>query len=399
MVLWLVSPFHSKAKKMVNGRVDWRSKLIRDIQQHQNPVMWIHCASLGEFEQGRPIIESFKAAYPEYRVLLTFFSPSGFEVQKGYSEADAVHYLPLDTKANVKDFYHIVKPSIGFVIKYEFWYHLMVEGRNQGIPILVCSAIFNSNQIFFKTYGNIFRKILESLEHIFVQDMESFNLLQKINIDSVTVAGDTRMDRVAAITRKAERNEIVESFLADHKAFIVGSSWPQDISVLAPLINKEKEMKFIIAPHEINEHHLSQIAKLITRPTAYYSKFDGTSDAMVLVVDTIGILSHLYRYGAYAYIGGAFGTGLHNVLEAATFGLPLFFGNKNYLKFREAVSLVKLNGAFAVGSSTDLFEAYDRLKQDDNLYQKTSKACLDYVKQHTGATDIIMEFVKTLIKT
>ena len=394
----LASPFHLKAKKMIQGRRHWQTKLNKDFRDLDCPVVWFHCASLGEFEQGRPLLELFIKIYPNYKVLLTFFSPSGYEVQKNYPHAHAVHYLPWDTASNAQEFYNITKPVAAFIIKYEFWYHLIREGKDRNVPVMVCSSIFNVGQIFFKPYGGLFRKILFNLEHIFVQDSGSFELLKKVGISSVTVAGDTRMDRVAAITENTTGNDIVKQFVNGHETIIIGSSWPQDISVVAPLVNSEKHLKFIIAPHEINEKHLSQLNSIIERSSVCYSEYSGSTDADVLIIDTVGILSHLYQYGKYAYIGGAFGKGLHNILEAATFGLPLFFGNRNYKKFREAVSLVELGGAIAIEDTNSLNQAYTRLERDDGLYQQTSDVCRMFVKENTGATKTIMDHVLTVLK-
>ncbi len=398
IVLRLVSPFHQKAKKMVQGRKHWKTNLKRDFQDLDNPVVWFHCASLGEFEQGRPLLESFYRVFPNYKVLLTFFSPSGYEVRKSYPHAHAVHYLPWDTASNAREFYNIVKPTVSFIIKYEFWYHLIQEGRNRDIPVMVCSSLFNGGQIFFKPYGGLFRKILLNLEHIFVQDLRSLELLEKIGISSITVAGDTRMDRVTAITENTTGNEVVQKFVNGHEAFIIGSSWPQDIAVIAPLVNSETHLKFIIAPHEINENHLAQLDSVIERSSARLSEYSGSAETDVLIIDTIGILSHLYQYGKYAYIGGAFGKGLHNILEAATFGLPLFFGSRNYKKFREAVSLVESEGAFAIADTKELNHAYLCLEHDNGLYLRTSEICRNFVKENTGATKIIMDHVLTVLK-
>ncbi len=399
LVLWLVSPFHMKAKKMVQGRNHWLTKLKDDFQGLDSPVVWFHCASLGEFEQGRPLLESFNKIYPSYKILLTFFSPSGYEIRKNYPLAHAVHYLPWDTASNARNFYNIVRPKASFIVKYEFWHHLIREGKDRNVPVMICSSIFNVGQIFFKPYGGLFRKILFNLEHIFVQDSRSLELLKNIGINSVTIAGDTRMDRVAAITKNTTRDDIVERFVNGHDTFIIGSSWPQDISVIAPLVNSEKHLKFIIAPHEINENHLSQLGSIFDRTSARYSEYNNTTDVDVLIIDTIGILSNLYQYGKYAYIGGAFGKGLHNILEAATFGLPLFFGNLNYRKFREAVSMVELKGAVAIEDTQQLYQAYQRLEHNDKLYQQTSNICRNFVKENTGATNIIMDHVLTILKT
>lgn len=382
---------------MVRGRSGWSIKLQRDLENVNDPIVWFHCASLGEFEQGRPLIETFSQEFPNHKILLTFYSPSGYEIRKDYPKAHAVHYLPWDSASNARRFYDLVNPVLAIIIKYEFWYHLIQEGNKRDVPVIVCSSIFNKGQIFFKPYGAFFRRVLELIHHIFVQDRDSLELLKNIGITSVTLAGDTRMDRVAAITRETVRNETVEHFIGEQKTFIVGSSWPQDIKVLVPLINSEKHLKFIIAPHEIEESQLDRLEAHIERPCIRYSRYQWSCQAEVLIVDTIGILSHLYRYGKYAYIGGAFGKGLHNILEAATFGLPLFFGNRNYTKFSEARALVKLGGAFAIGDSEELYRNYTKLEQDHIQYQKAREICLGFVKQNIGATSIIMDHISKML--
>jgi 3-deoxy-D-manno-octulosonic-acid transferase len=397
LALWLVSPFNPKARKMINGRKRWEAKLQDDMDRFDSPIVWFHCASLGEFEQGRPLIDAFKNSFPNYKILLTFYSPSGYEVRKKYPAVDAVHYLPWDSASNASSFYQLVKPAAAIFIKYEFWYHLINRGAYLQIPVIVCSAIFNRNQIFFKPWGGLFRKMLKKLNHIFVQNIKSAELLKSINIANVTAAGDTRVDRVASIIDEAVSNEVVEQFINGQEVFIVGSSWPQDMMVLAPLINSQVNLKFIIAPHEINDSHLEQLSKLIKRPMAHYSKFSPHLKAEVLILDVIGILSHVYRYGRYAYIGGGFGKGLHNILEAATFGLPLFFGNRNYTKFEEAGSLIRKGGAFAISDSDELLHAFNRLYENENRYEHTSKVCSEYINQNTGATNVIMDHLKFLL--
>ncbi len=398
LLLWSISPFHSKARDMVRGRKDWDVKLSADFQGMKQPVVWFHCASLGEFEQGRPLIESFHNEFPGHKILLTFYSPSGYQVRKDYPFAFAVHYLPWDTANNARRFYQIVNPEVAIFIKYEFWFHLIYEGKKRNKPVIVCSSLFNRNQIFFRPYGGLFRNILRQLDHIFVQDANSSELLKSIGLDRVTVAGDTRVDRVASITREAEKNKIVEQFGNGLDLFIVGSSWPQDIEILSDLINNERHLKFIIAPHEVNDHQINHLEKVITRPKIRYTDYNGENNRDVLIVNTIGILSHLYQYGKYAYIGGGFGKGLHNTLEAATFGLPLFFGNSNYRKFAEAVALENSGGAFPVGNYRELYQNYITLEKDKDQYYKASNACRNYVEQHKGATNIIMKYLEGILK-
>ncbi len=380
---------------MVDGRRNWRNNLKTDLESNKQPVVWFHCASLGEFEQGRPLITAIKSSYPKYKILLTFYSPSGYEIRKNYPDVDAVHYLPFDTPANAKFFIETVNPKLAFIIKYEYWHNLLSEAHSKAIPVLLCSAIFLQDQIFFKSYGHLFRKILTYFNHLFVQNKSSKSLLTQLSISNVTIAGDTRMDRVKDITENSKANAIVSLFVEDAElTMVVGSSWPQDITVLAPIINSETDIKFIIAPHEVNEHHLSQIDQLIKRPLVRYTQVKDPASFEVLVIDTVGLLSHLYQYGDYAYIGGGFGKGLHNILEAATFGLPLFFGNRNYTKFREARKLVELGGAQAVKNTVQIQKALNELKGNSDRYREVSELCHQFVMEQTGATEVIMDYTK-----
>lgn len=399
LILWLIAPFHAKARMMVQGRKQWASRLANDFRLINDQVVWFHCASLGEFEQGRPLLESIKKTFPHYRILLTFYSPSGYEIRKNYPAAYAVHYLPWDTASNARSFFEIVNPKAAFIIKYEYWYHLIREGKKRNIPVMVCSSIFRKQQVFFQPYGGLYRKILKNLQQIFVQDLESADLLKSIGITNFTVAGDTRVDRVAAIINEDGRNKTVEQFANGFPLFIVGSSWPHDIEILRELINGEKHLKFIIAPHEINEAQLDSLESAIHRPSMRYTKFKQELQLEVMIIDTIGILSHLYQYGKYAYVGGAFGRGLHNILEPATFGLPLFFGNRNYQKFAEADTLVGLGGAFAIKNNEELYREYTKLENNPDRYQAASKVCRNYIEQHRGATEVIMNYTKNLLQT
>jgi len=399
VIIWLLAPFNPKAKLMISGREQWLLRLSQDFSETNQSVAWFHCASLGEFEQGRPIIERYQRQYPDHKILLTFFSPSGYEVRKNYPLAHAVHYLPWDTRTNMQEFYHLVKPVAVFIIKYEYWYHLINQGNRLGVPVVVCSAIFRENQVFFKWYGGFFRKILMKLNHLFVQDQSSSELLKSIGITQVSVCGDTRVDRVVSISKQVISNQKLEQFANSDDLFIVGSSWPQDLDVLADLINQNHQLKFVIAPHEVSESQLAELENTINRPLARYTNYQSDLPAEVLIIDTIGILSHLYKYGKYAYIGGAFGKGLHNTLEAATFGLPLFFGNRNYQKFAEARALVAAGGAFAIGNTSELQHAFNRLETSTESWDQAHQACLTYIQENTGATEKIIHHMKNqLIK-
>lgn len=396
LIIKIAAVFSPKAKAFISGRRNLLDRLENELKNNTSPVAWFHCASLGEFEQGRPLIERFSEHYPDYKILLTFFSPSGYEIRKDYKLADWVFYLPMDTPSNAKRFLDISKPGIGFIIKYEFWYHLLKQSNDRKIPLLSISSIFRKEQLFFKPYGGIFKRMFSFFNHFFVQDEESVNLLKQAGIKNYSLAGDTRFDRVSNIIEKINDIPIADAFAKNHKVFVIGSCWPQDMEVLLPLINEKKSVKFIIAPHTLDHSFLKKIEVDIQRKVIRYSKAQDVeiSNFDVLLIDNIGMLSSLYQYGDYAYIGGAFGQGLHNILEAATFGLPIFFGNKNYLKFREARELLKLGGSFAVGTYLEISKIYEKL-QEEEYYSMVSDINAGYVKNNTGATKKILEYCQS----
>lgn len=388
---WIASFFDDKAKKFVEGRKDVFTTLSTKIDP-QSKYVWIHAASLGEFEQGRPIIEKLKVLKPEYKILLTFFSPSGYEVRKNYDGADIVCYLPMDTSWNAKKFLSIVRPSYAIFIKYEFWRNYLTYLKDNQIPTYIVSAIFRPQQAFFKWYGGWYRSILKNFTHLFVQNQESKDLLSSIGVTNVSLAGDTRFDRVADIAAKAKQLPIVESFVNNSKVFVAGSSWPKDEDVLIPYMNKHPELKFIIAPHEIHEEHLERIISQLKRSYVRYTKTteEEAKNADCLIVDCFGLLSSIYRYGQVAYIGGGFGVGIHNILEAAVYGIPVIFG-PNYKKFKEAVDMVERGGAYSI-SNYDEFARYmdDFYTEGSSLYQKTAQVAADYSKENKGATDKVI---------
>ncbi len=361
-----------------------------------SPLVWVHCASLGEFEQGRPIIEALKKESPSLKILLTFFSPSGFEVRKNYAHADYIFYLPWDTAHNAKQFIDITRPSLAIFIKYEFWYNYSVELKNNHIPIISASSIFRADQIFFKWYGSFFRGILKKFSHFFVQTPQSIELLRQIGITQASLAGDTRFDRVFEVTQQASEIEIAHRFKGNEKTFVVGSLWPEDLDVLAPFINEHRNsLKFILAPHEISERFISQIEQsLSVKTTRYSSAAENIETYSVLIIDNIGMLSKLYRYGEFAYVGGAFGKGLHNILEAACYGIPIFFGNKNYQKFQEAYELIMRGGAFAIGDYPDLKKNYELLTNKPESFLLSCEVTRSYVKENLGATIKIVDYCK-----
>ena len=358
---------------------------------HERPLLWMHCASLGEFEQGRPVLEAVRARYPNYRILLTFFSPSGYENCQHYRGTDYVSYLPWDTVGNAEKFVNLVKPSLAFFVKYEFWPHYTKALKRRNIPLISFAAIFRTEQIFFRFYGAPMRDVLKRFDHFFVQNENSRQLLQRIGIERVTISGDTRFDRVQKLTANKEEILPVAAFKANVPTMVIGSCHPKDMEVLIPFINNNKNLKFIIAPHEISEDFMSFIESALTRNVLRYSKAHAPFDqAEALLADQIGLLSRLYRYGEYAFVGGAFGKGLHNILEAACYGAPVFFGNKKYKKFQEATDLIRLRGAFSVKSYDDLQKQFDALCNHPEKWTQASRACIDYVRSNTGSAEKIL---------
>ncbi len=342
------APVNGKARLWTAGQHRVLSRLAHALPNRTGPtappLAWFHAASLGEFEQGRPVIDSFRATYPDYLILLTFFSPSGYEVRKDYAGADFVFYLPLDTPRNARQFMEIVRPSIAFFIKYEFWVNYLRELRASQVPTVLFSALFRPDQLFFKPYGGFYRKLLSGFSHILVQNSESVGLLQRIGVSNVTLSGDTRFDRVAQTAAAAPDVPAVRAFKAAMPLLVVGSAWPEDMAVLIPFLNAfDKPLKVIIAPHEIHDDELTRWQARLNKPSVRYSELVTHASperlpADILFIDNVGMLSSLYQYGEFAFIGGAFKQGLHNVLEAAAFGMPVFFG-PDYAEFPEAMDL------------------------------------------------------------
>lgn len=397
LIVRLISPFHHKAKLMVKGHQEVYKKLQAEIDPNEKYI-WLHAASLGEFEQGRPIIEKIKANYPAYRILVTFFSPSGYEVRKNYELADIVCYLPFDKKRNVKRFLKLANPDIAIFVKYEFWYNYINQLRKSNIPTYMVSAIFRPNQIFFRWYGKGYRKILHFYKCICVQDENSRNLLSNIGVDdNVKVCGDTRFDRVLDIRSKSKDLPIADAFVKsanDEKqlTLVAGSSWPKDEDIFIKYFNKNQNLKLIIAAHEIEESHLNYIESIIERPFIRYSKatLNNIKDYDCLIIDCIGLLSSLYRYGDIAYIGGGFGVGIHNILEAAVFGIPVIFG-PNFKKFREAHQLIEAGGGYPIHDGDSFFVLMDELTQYSDVLSSAGENAGKYVKENAGVVDRVMQ--------
>ena len=396
--LRFMSLFNTKAREFVTGRKGLFKKIDEAVKNNSQPMVWVHCASLGEFEQGRPVIEGLKKAFPDHKVFLTFFSPSGYLVRKNYPTADYVFYLPLDTPANARKFVRKVKPRLALFVKYEFWFFYSRALKKAGIPLISISSIFRPEQFFFRKTGSFNRKILKNVTHFFVQNQESVELLRSINIYKVTLSGDTRFDRVKEIVDRREEIEIARRFKGDEKVFVIGSAWQEDLDVLTPFIN-ENRLKFIIAPHEIDESGIVQLERSITVKSLRYSQAGNArpEDYHVLIIDNVGLLSKLYHYGEFAYIGGAFGRGLHNVLEAAAYGIPVLFGDKNYQKFQEAVDLINRGGAFIISDYPDLKKKYELLNVPET-FLLACEVCRQYVKENTGATEKIMEYCRPILE-
>jgi 3-deoxy-D-manno-octulosonic-acid transferase len=399
-LIQFVAPFNRKIKLGVIGRkglIDDMEKSFQNLAAGR-PVVWFHAASLGEFEQGRPVMEAYRNQYPGHFILLTFFSPSGYEIRKSYSGADYICYLPLDTLSNARRFVQIVNPRIVFFIKYEFWFNYLKELRKNGSYILSFSSIFRPGQVFFKAYGGFFRKMLESFNHIFVQNAQSIELLRGAGIISCSIAGDTRFDRVKTIADNARDLPAIALFRNEKICMVAGSVWASDMQVLIPLLNNSKgKLKAIIAPHEIKKDEISGWRNSLEGKSLLYSEMHKTTDPEqfdYLIIDNIGMLSSLYRYGDMAYIGGSFGAGLHNILEAATFGLPIVFGNKGYHRFQEAVDLKEKGGAVAVSDVESAKDIVNQWIENPERRIGAGKLNEQYVLSGIGATDTIMEKVK-----
>ncbi|MBN1821672.1 MAG: 3-deoxy-D-manno-octulosonic acid transferase [Prolixibacteraceae bacterium] len=388
----LGSLFNEKAKLFVKGRKNWKKELIKKVGSGTEYI-WFHCASLGEFEQGRPVIEKVRSGYPDYKILLTFFSPSGYEIRKNYEGADVICYLPLDTSWNVKSFYNIIHPKKVFFIKYEFWFNYLTEAKRRNIPVYIISAIFRPEQWFFKKnfIGRWYQQALSKIEHFFIQNEDSGKLLSETGYTNFTVSGDTRFDRVAEIALKAKQIPLIEKFKDNKPLIVVGSSWPPDEEILIRYINQSEGVKFIIAPHEVSATNVSRVISAVNKQVELFSNLNGSDPSVydVIIIDSVGLLSSLYKYSEIAYIGGGFGVGIHNILEAATFGMPVLFG-PNYKKFKEANDLVGLNVAFPIQSYEDLEQNLNGFLADSERLHRVSVLAKNYVEQNKGAAKIIL---------
>ena len=395
LLLRILAPFHAKAHLMVNGRKDWYLRMKQSVDPGQKHI-WFHFASLGEFEQGRPVLEAVKNNYLDHKIIVTFYSPSGYEIRKNTNLADHVFYLPYDTARNAQLFLDLINPAFAVFTKYEYWYYYFEGLQRRAIPLFLISAIFRPEQIFFQAYGTFFRKILGFVTYFFVQNEESVRLLKEYGIRNAGLAGDTRFDRVIDLPRLRKEIPSITDFVGTSPVLVAGSTWPEDEKLLKELFQRSGEHKLILAPHEINAAHISSILDLW--PTALrFSKmaeYDTIAlcEAKVLIIDHIGLLSSLYAYGQVAYIGGGFGVGIHNTLEAATYGMPVLFG-PNFKKFQEAKDLIEQGGGFSFADIKGLMDAFERL-QDQSKRVEAAKSARQYVQQKAGATPIIMKYLK-----
>lgn len=388
----IASCFNKKVKKMWAGERQ-ALKVLREKVDPNARYIWFHAASLGEFEQGRPLMEYLRKTHPEYKILLTFFSPSGYEVRKNYEGADIICYLPLDTIRNARRFLRSIKPVMAFFIKYEFWYNYLHILQHRGVPTYSVSSIFRPDQIFFQWYGKGYGRVLKCFTHFFVQNIESKNLLAKLDIHDVEVVGDTRFDRVLQIKEASKQLPIVEKFTENtSKVFIAGSSWLPDEEVFLKYFNLHKDWKLIVAPHVIGEDHLAQIFELLKgRRVVRYTEAteENVKDAEVLIIDCFGLLSSIYHYGTISYVGGGFGVGIHNVLEAAVWDIPVIFGPNNK-RFQEAQGLIMAGGGFEINDYQSFRDLMLRFETDEMFLQTSKKHAGEFVKGRAGATEKIM---------
>ena len=399
--LILLSPlFSPKMSLFVKGRKSVIDT-IKSTLKKGDKTIWFHCASLGEYEQGVPIIKKTKEEFPDHKIIVSFFSPSGFEVKKNDKLADCTVYLPLDTPKNAKNFINLLQPSVAIFIKYEFWPNYLFELKKKSIPTILVSGLFRKDQVFFKFYGGFMRRTLNSFSHFFVQDQLSKSLLKQLKISQVTVSGDTRFDRVSNQLSMNNKLDFIALFKQDLFCLVCGSTWPKDESILINYINNfSNNTKFIIAPHEVNNLRIESLKKKLKVKTVLYSEREKykISDYQVLIIDTVGLLTKVYSYADVAYIGGGIGmgaNGLHNILEAATFGVPIIIG-ENYTNFPEAKKLKELNGLFSVATPQEFIDIFNQLKTDASFCEKTGLISKNFILNNRGATDIILNYLQQL---
>lgn len=394
-LLGKVSP---KMKLFVDGRKETFQKLEQSISK-DDQVIWVHAASLGEFEQGLPIIEKLRTEKPSYKILVTFFSPSGYEVKKNTSVADAVVYLPIDTKNQVKKFLDLARPKLAIFVKYEIWPNYLMELESRKIPTLLISALFKKEQVYFKWYGNFMRKSLSAFFHIFIQNEKSKELLSSVGINNTTINGDTRLDRVSEILERDNTLPIIEAFKKDNFCLVAGSTWAEDETILLDFINNSsKKLKYILAPHKIEKDKILGLAGSLAKKTILLSNSNLKTvyNYDVLIIDNIGMLTKIYNYADIAYVGGGFSTGLHNTLEPAVFGIPVIIG-PNYEGFKEAEDLVAQKGILSIHDSWSFGETFKRLLDKPELIQRAGEINASYITKNKGASIQIMDYIRTLL--
>ena len=393
-LLKIVALFSPKIKLFVEGRKTVFATLFSKISATDKTI-WFHAASLGEYEQGLPVMEKIKEKFPNHKIIVTFFSPSGYEVRKNNTVADVTVYLPLDTKSNAQQFLKLTHPEMAFFIKYEYWPNYLNELQKQNVKTYLISGIFREKQSFFKWYGGFYRNALKSFHYFFVQNESSKKLLQSIGFNHVKVSGDTRFDRVVAILERDNSLDFIEQFKNDTTTIVIGSSWPKDEELLIHYINQSQGVKFIIAPHNIKAEQIQQLKQSITKKTVLFSEKENQNLAEfdVFIIDTIGILTKIYSYADIAYVGGGFGNpGVHNLLEPATFGVPIVIG-PNYTHFAEATALVNLNGCLSITNQSELKQAFDVLLQNEDERLEKGHICATFVQMNKGATDLILNHI------
>ncbi len=383
---------NNKAKRWISGRQSQKHHFCESHNDH--PWLWFHVSSLGEFEQGRPLIEHYRSHNPEYKILLTFFSPSGFEVRKNYKEADLVLYLPSDTKHHARRLLKNFNIKTAFFVKYDFWFNYLHELKKSGIPLYLVSGIFRKKQHFFKWYGSWQRRQLEAFTHFFVQNETSAELLKQIGYANYTITGDTRFDRVVKVAGEAKSFPEIEQFIQQHPVFMAGSSWEPDEKFIIQLIQKKTDLKFIIVPHEIDDERIQNLMQSLPCKASLYTEknLPDFANNRVLIINTIGMLSSLYRYATVAHIGNGFGSGIHNTLEAAVYGVPVIFG-PNYQKFQEAKDLIECGGGYSFADETQFAEICNTLLDNIDKRKTASEAAKQYVAKNAGATEMITGFI------
>ncbi len=398
LVAVLISPFNPKAKLWLKGRINLFDRMEQQLKNDTAKRIWIHAASLGEFEQGRTILETIKEQYPQHKIVLTFFSPSGYEAKKNYPMADHIFYMPMDSAANAARFYNLVQPQLVLFIKYDYWYYFLREAHNRKIPLLLVSGIFMPQFSFFKWYGSINRKMLHFFTTLFLQDKSSGDLLQTIGIDNYVVVGDTRFDRVLEVARNLSPIPEIEQFCGSHKVIVAGSTWSEDDEALDHYAHTHPEIRFIVAPHDITPDRLHEALRLYKNAILFseYVKPGAAvkEDTNTLIIDNIGMLKRLYHYATVCYVGGGFGgDGIHNILEAAVYFKPVIFGPEHE-KSAESFALIDNGGGFEIEDALDLEEQFNVLLEDEELYRNACQAAGAYVQHHAGATGEVMEYIQ-----